>query len=91
MLNPHNTGATATEDHVGMAQTSVPLHCHGSFGSFGTGMVGKTTTQASRSGEQQSRKDNVFSRSRCMEQSGSFGSSFVGGDPTSPIQNPFCV
>ena len=88
MLNPHNTGATTTEGNANMVRTSVPFPSWESFGSFVIGMVGKTTTQASGSGEKQSTHDNVFFWSRRIEQSGNFGSSFVGGDPTTP-PDPF--
>ena len=61
MLNPHNIGTTATEDHIDMAQTSVPFTLFGSFGLFGIGMIVRTTTQASGCREQQSVQHNVFS------------------------------
>ena len=66
ILNPHNTGASAAEGSVTMAQTSVPFTSWGSFSSFGRGMVGQTIARASGSGEQQSAQDNVsFGQGAC--------------------------
>ena len=53
-LNPHNMGATAAEDNVEMAQTSLPFTSWALFGSFEARIFRQTTIQSSGSREQQS-------------------------------------
>ena len=59
-----------------------------SLQSFGPTSVDQTATPASGSAMQQSVQDNLSIQSRHLEIGRSFGSAFVGGDPTPPPE-PF--